>query len=111
MVSRLQLCQKLYDFMYWYLPIIARFPKSQHHLIGKNICDLCFNLLDVIIQANQSFGQERQQLQKRVSQKFDSLRLSTRLSKDLHLISIKQYVQATDKINEMGRMLQAWKSK
>lgn len=91
--------------------MIGRFPKSQRHLIGAKLCDICFSLLELIIRANQEIGNNRQVLQKRISQKYDCLRLTIRVAKDLHLISIKQYTQAADKLNEMGRMFQAWQNK
>jgi hypothetical protein len=111
MPNNLKLCQKLYDFIVWFSPMIGRFPKSQRHLIGAQLCDMCFNLLDLVISANQAYGDKRQTLQKKISQKLDCLRLTIRAAKDLHLISIKQYTQAAEKLNEMGRMFQAWQSK
>lgn len=109
MPLRLKLCQKLYDFILWLSPIIGRFPKSQRHLIGTQLNKLCFNLLELIIKANQALGQKRQALQAQISQKMDCLRLTIRLAKDLRLMSIKQYTQAAERINEMGRMFQSWR--
>jgi hypothetical protein len=108
-VSKLKICQKLYDFNSWMLLLVNRFPASHRFLLGSKIFQLGFELMELSAQANQVIGQEREVLQKQLASKMDSLRLAIRLAKDLRLISYKQYSQAADRTAEITRMLNSWR--
>jgi hypothetical protein len=108
-VSKLKICQKLYDFNSWMLLLVNRFPASHRFLLGSKIFQLGFELMELSAQANQVIGQEREVLQKQLANKMDSLRLAIRLAKDLRLISYKQYSQAADRTAEITRMLNSWR--
>lgn len=107
--SKLKICQKLYDFNSWVLPIVNRFSSSQRFLLGNKIFQLSFESMELSAQANQVMGHEREVLQNNLVNKLNSLRLAIRLAKDLNLMSFKQYSQAVERMAEISRMLSSWR--
>lgn len=108
MCDKLLIFQKTYDFVLWLYLIINRIPKSHRLVLGKHMEELGVSLLILVVKANKSRGQARMALQLQISDELDCLRILIRLTKDLRMMSIKQYVVAAEKINEIGRMLTAW---
>jgi len=102
------LFQKTYDFIRWLYPIINRIPKSHRLVLGRHLEELGISLLLLVIKANKARGQSRLPLQLQVSDELDCLRILVRLTKDLRFMSVKQYTTGAEKINEIGRMLNAW---
>ncbi len=108
MPNKFILFKKTYALLLWLYPIINRIPKSHRLILGRKIEELSISLLILIIQANKSRGKERQLLQSNFSNELDMLRIFIRLTKDLKLMSIKQYISTSKKLNELGRMLNGW---
>lgn len=103
--------QKTYDFVLWMYPIVNRLPKNHRQILGKKIEEEGLELLTNLIKANNTRGTERNSYQKLSSDALDLIRILLRLTKDLHLMSVKQYLLGTEKINEIGRMLSCWMGK
>jgi len=108
MCEKLLIFQKTYDFLLWLYPIINRIPKSHRLVLGRHLEELAISLLIFVVKANKARGQIRTKMQLRISDDLDSIRILIRLTKDLRLMSIKQYTIGAEKINEIGRMLSAW---
>ena len=108
MCEKLLIFQKTYDFIRWLYPIINRIPKSHRLVLGRHLEELAISLLLLVIKANKARGQSRLSLQLQVSDELDCLRILVRLTKDLRFMSVKQYTTGAEKINEIGRMLNAW---
>lgn len=108
MCEKLLIFQKTYDLLLWLYPVVNRIPKSHRMVLGRELEETAISLLVLIIKANKSRGQLRTELQLRISDDLDSLRILIRLTKDLKFMSIKQYTVGAEKINEIGRMLQSW---
>ena len=100
--------KKTYELLIWIYPIINRIPKSHRLVLGREIEQVSLNLLLTIIKANKARSKERQQLQLEYSEYLDTLRILCRLTKDLKMMSIKQYSLTAERINELGRMLSGW---
>ena len=100
--------QKLYDFNLFVYPLINKIPKFHKQVLGKYILEICVLLLVLVIKANKERGQTRKNLQQEISNNLDILRILIRLAKDLRFISIKNYLLAAEKLNEIGRMLFSW---
>lgn len=100
--------QKAYDFLLWLYPVINRLPKNYRHSLGRQLEQTGFSLLLYLIQANNSRGDTRAAYQKEASTALDVLHIFLRLTKDLHLISVKQYIEGSEKLNELGLMLSSW---
>ena len=106
MFQNLAIFEKTYELILWLYPTVNKFPKSQRFVLGQHIEDIILKILEGIIEANQ----ERNKIPylKQISVNLDKLRILIRLSKDLRFISIKQYGFATNKVNEIGKMLGGW---
>ena len=106
MLDHLIIFQKLYDLILFLHPIINKFPQKQRFVLGQQIQNGCIDVLKYIIEANNEI--QKLPALKKVSIELDKLRVLFRLSKDLHFISIKQYETTSDRMNEIGRLLQGW---
>ena len=108
MQEKLLIFQRTYDFLLLLYPVINRIPKSYRLVLGRNLEEIGISLLLFIIKANKVRGRPRTELQLTISDNLDSLRILIRLTKDLKFMSIKQYMLAAEKMNEIGRMLYSW---
>lgn len=85
-----------------------KFPKNQRFLISSKLLEANLEMLRLTIIANAK--SDRKEEQKQISVLLDIFRINIRLSKDLNLLSIKRYAHFMLLINEIGRLLSAWKS-
>jgi len=108
MCEKLLIFQKTYDLLLWLYPVVNRIPKSHRMVLGRELEETAISLLVLMIRANKARGPLRTELQLKISDDLDSLRILIRLTKDLKFMSIKQYTVGAVKINEIGRMLQSW---
>lgn len=108
MHEKLLIFQKIYDLSLWLYPIINRMPKNHRQVLGKKIEKIGLFLLTDVIKANKLRGQARTIIQLQISENLDLLRILIRLTKDLRFMSVKQYANTAEKINEIAKMLQSW---
>lgn len=106
--NNLILFQKTYDFLLWLYPHIEKFPKSYRLIHGKYISAIAIELLILIIDVNSLPPAQRFEKKADISCKLDELIILLRLSKDLKILSIKQYSFAAEKTNEIAKILNAW---
>ncbi|MCX6788138.1 MAG: diversity-generating retroelement protein Avd [Candidatus Kaiserbacteria bacterium] len=106
MFEQLPIFEKTYQIIRWLYPTINKFPKSQRFVLGQQIENTALLILTGIIAANGE--RDKVPALKRVSTLLDTLRILIRLSKDLGFISVKQYVFAAERVNEIGKMLGGW---
>jgi four helix bundle protein len=106
MLDQLTIFEKTYELIRWLYPAVRKFPKAQRFVLGQQIENTALDILRGIIQANA----EREKLPhlKRISVDLDTLRILLRLSKDLELISVRQYGFSAEKVNEVGKLLGGW---
>lgn len=109
MNEKLLIIQKMYDFVLWIYPLINRIPKSHRLILGRQIENLVISILISMIRANKTRGSHRQMLQQHVSDNLDCLRILVRLCKDLRFMSIAQYRNTVERLNEIGKMLHGWR--
>lgn len=108
MAEQFLIFQKIYDLIISLYPIINHIPKSHRMVLGKNLEETSILLLTQVLKANKAVGYPRKVLQGQISEEVDSLRILVRLAKDLHFLSIKQYTDLCEKINEIGKMVYCW---
>jgi hypothetical protein len=100
---------KMFDLMAWLTPCVQRFPKSQRFLLASRLLDTAFACHAELIQARKVTGAERAQTLLRADVGLDTLRLQWRLAHELKCISTEQYEHGARLMNEVGRMLGAWR--
>jgi four helix bundle protein len=108
-VNGLPILEKTYELILWLYPTVNKFPKSQRFVLGQRIENGVLKIVEEIIEMRVIVGREEKlkQLQK-ISTEMDKTRMLIRISKDLKFIKTSQYIFATEKINEMGKMLGGW---
>ncbi len=109
MLEDLIVYQKTYDFILWIYPAVNKFPKSQRFVLGQRIENKTLDLVQSIVIANSE--REKTAALKKASVELDELRMLVRLSKDLCFLSVRQYGLAAERMNEIGRLLTAWKNR
>lgn len=109
MLDDLIIYQKIYDFILWLYPVVNKFPKSQRFVLGQRIENKTLDLIHSMIAAN--LERDKTAALKQASVELDELRILIRLSKDLRLVSVRQYGIAAEKTNEIGRLLSGWSKK
>jgi len=103
---KLPILEKTYDLILWLYPTVNKFPKSQRFVLGQHIENLSLEILEKIIEVNTY--QKKAELLKKISIELDKLRFLIRLSRDLKMIDLRKYEIASEKINEIGKMLGGW---
>jgi len=107
MINQLLIFQKLYDLYLYTHKMVAKFPKNQRFLISNNLLQANLEMIKLTIIANSKPNRVEEQNQ--ISLNLDLFRIYVRIAKDLNFISIKKYEYVSELINEIGRMLTAWK--
>jgi len=107
MIDHLIIFQKLYDLYLYTNMVVSKFPKSQRFLISNKLLESNLEMLRLTIVANSK--NDRKEEQKQISTLLDIFRIQVRLSKDINMLSVKRYTHFMELINEIGRLLNAWK--
>lgn len=107
-MDHLIIFQKLYDLYLYTHKAVSSFPKSQRFLISNKLLESNLEMLRLTIVANSK--SDRKEEQKQISVILDIFRIHIRLSKDLNMLSVKRYTHFMELINEIGRLLNAWKN-
>ena len=106
MIENLKIYEKMYEFILWMNHAIIKFPKQQRFVLGQRIENITLGILSTIIITNQEFDKTKGI--KSISIQLDILRTYIRLAKDFKILSIRQYMFACEKLNEIGKMLGGW---
>jgi len=108
MAEELLIFKKFYSFVLLIYPVINRIPKSHRLVLGREIELVSLVILTSIIRANKTQCLIRKNIQGKISQNIDTLRILLRLTKDLKFMSVGQYSMLVEKLNEIAKMLYSW---
>ena len=97
---------KLYDLILWLMQQIPKFPRSHRFVLGDRIERGVLDVLDLLIEA--AYTRHKADLLKRANLQLEQVRYLIRLSKDLELLSLRQYQYVAQHIDEVGRMVGGW---
>jgi four helix bundle protein len=101
-----QAVQKTYDLILWVVPILVTFPKSHKFLLGDRIESKLLDLLDNLLAAY--YSKEREQALRQASLEVEQVRFLFRLVKDLGIVNVEKYKNASEKVDEIGKMIGGW---
>ncbi len=101
-----QIVGKAYDLTLWILPKTEKFPRSYRLSVGDRLVSNALDLLLNVVEA--AYAVEKGDLLSKASFKANALRYLLRLSKDLRLVSVDSYAHATERVDEIGRMIGGW---
>lgn len=100
---------KLYDWLAWVTPCVEKFPRAQRFVLASRLLDATFACHAELIRARKVTGAERGQALLQADIHLESVRLQWRLAHELRCISTGQYEHGARLINEVGRLLGAWR--
>jgi len=106
MIDQLIIFQKLYDLYLYTHRMVARFPKAQRFLLSNALLTTNMEMIRLTIVANSK--PDRKEEQKQISVNLDLYRIYIRIAKDINFLSVKKYCVMMERVNEVGRLLNAW---
>ena len=99
--------RKHYDFMCYFFPVIDNFPKREKFALCTRIKNRVFNILDLIVDANETYGSNIRFLN-RIDNELKKLKFQVRFAKDRKHLSIRKHEIVIKKLDEIGRLLGGW---
>ena len=105
-LENLKLFQKSYDFYKWIYPILKDFPKSERYTLVEKIHDTLLSFISKVVEARKVEDEDR--VLREADAELEKLKVLMRLSKDQEFISMGQYREASEKLDELGKMLGGW---
>ena len=102
-MERLVLYQKVYDFLLYIYPVIAKYPKYEKFTLQTQTKSCVIELEKCIIRANKSTA--KKSLLYEADVLIEELKMLVRLAHDLRYISLHQYEVICRKIAEIGALL------
>lgn len=108
-MSETPLFARYYDLMAWLTPAVEKFPRAQRFLLASRLMDTAFACHRELIRARKVTGPARAQALLDADIALETLRLQWRLAHELRCISTGQYEHGGRLIDEVGRLLGAWR--
>ena len=97
-----------YDLMLSLMNYVKNMEKGYKQLIGNKLLDECSESILMIYKANYARGKERVNCINLLKNKLEVLQLLIRLSKDLRLISIKQFSNLIEIQDSINKQINGW---
>lgn len=104
-----QLTVRMYDFIVWVTARAAHFPREYRFILGNRLLDTAYGCHDRLVQARKVTGVERANAQLAADVLLESLRTQLLTAQELRCIDLRQYEHGAGLLNEIGRMLGAWR--
>jgi len=100
---------KLYQLIKFLYERIRNFPKQYKYTIGKDILNLGWRCLDLVLEINALPNELKYPKILELSVVFDKLKIRLRMSQEINLISKKQFIHIQSYyIKETGEMIGGW---
>lgn len=107
--SKLPLYFKLFQLIKFLYEVVRNFPKEYKYTFGKEILDLAWECLDLVLEANNCTGKEKSLRISKLSVCFDKFKIRLRMATELKLLSEKQFVHLqVIYLREIGEMTGGW---
>jgi hypothetical protein len=100
---------KTHDFILWLLKHSMRFPKALRHTFTNRLEQAAFDFQQATLMANAVRGEARMKRLDQADGHLSCLRSLLRFTTDLQLLGAAQVKYASDRMDELGRLLGAWK--
>jgi hypothetical protein len=103
------LVAKYHDLLAWLAPALEKLPKAQRFLLASRLLDTAFACHAELIRARKMTDIARAQALLEADIHLETLRLQWRLAHELKCISTGQYEHGARLMDEIGRLLGAWR--
>jgi hypothetical protein len=108
--NELPLYLKLYQFTKLLYGAVHNFPKEYKYTIGREMIDLSWRCLDLVIEANALPNNLKYDRINQLGADFEKLKMRIRMSQEIEAVTIGQYVHwQTNFIDPIGKMANGWK--
>lgn len=95
-------------FVGWLLPRTGRFPRSARFSFAARIDAIALDVLEAIIEAQYTGGEDKRDALRRATLGIDKLRVLIRLSCELGHLAPRRYEYASEQLVTAGRMAGGW---
>jgi hypothetical protein len=100
---------KFNDLLGWLAKRTETFPRSQRFILASRLLDTAFACHADLIRARKVRGQARTDALLQADVRLETLRVQLRLSEELGCISFGQYEYGARLVDEVGKLLGAWR--
>ncbi len=101
---------KTYDLLLWLLPATTKFPREHRFVTARIVQETAVRFQDDLLEASLGQGKTRQRALAKADVNLAKLRFYIRLSRDLGLITPRQYRHVAEMVAEIGRLLGGWRA-
>ena len=99
---------RTHDLILWMIPHVQKFPRTHRFGLGERTQRLLLDFQDCLVAAGKTKSQTRREHLEDADIKLEQLRGWIRISRELELFTISQYVHVSRLVSEVGRLLGAW---
>ena len=101
---------KTCDLLAWLIPLTMKFPREQRFVLARSVQQAAFATQEHLVRAGHSkdYAQTLVALDEVVIQ-LGLIRFYLRLSQQMAYLDVKQYEYVSDKLTEIGRLLEGWR--
>jgi hypothetical protein len=100
---------KTHDFLLWLIRHTQRFPKNLRQSYTQRLETTALDFQEAILMANSVRGDARRRWLEVADGRLACLRSLLRLAYDLEVLAGTQVKHAAERVDELGRLLGAWK--
>ena len=100
---------KTYDLLMWLLPATTKFPREHRFVMARAVQETALRFQERLIEAGLGGDRTRQHALAQADVELDKLRFYLRLSRDMSLITPRQYQHVAEITTEVGRLLGGWR--
>ena len=97
---------KVSNLIEWVLPKLAKFPRDQRFLLGDKIETALLEILELLIRA--AYSKEKKEHLAQANLQLELIRFLSRIAKNMHYFSLKEYDFFCQRVLEIGRMVGGW---
>lgn len=100
---------KTYDLLLWLLPTTTKFPREHRFVMARFVQETAVHFQDDLLEAGLGKGKTCQRALAKADVHLAKLRFYLRLSRDLGLITQRQYRHVAEMVTEIGKLLGGWR--
>ncbi len=99
--------QKCYDLVLYLLQRAEKFPRAHKFTVGDRLAEAAMDVLENLVAA--AYSRDKTALLERANLRLHRVRFLVRLAKDLRALPLGSYEHASERIDEVGRLIGGWR--
>lgn len=106
--DELVVIDRTYELVRWFLPHLAKFPRSHRYGLGQRIETRLYETFEALVRAKYSAAAGKREQLNAVNLELEVLRMLCRLAAELAILPHKSHEFAARELNEIGKMVGGW---